>query len=160
MINRQLLSHLMNCMRLITLNTYHVFSAQSLPSMYHNKADKICDHEGFLVTVCVCVCAPVVHRGSTLMSNSKQLKLQVIVSHQTWVLGIDWHPQKEQQTLLTAESSLQPLLKVIYMLDTLHSLSLTHTASVKGTRNCFSFVDDENRAAFPRLSSSQAPKAE
>lgn len=68
------------------------------------------------------------------MSNSKHLELRAIVSHQTWVLGIDLHPQEEQQTLLTVESSLQPLLKVIYVLDTLHSQSLTHTASIKGTR--------------------------
>lgn len=45
-------------------------------------------------------------------SDSPQLELQVVVSCPTWVLGTC--PLKDQQALLTTESSLQPMILFIY----------------------------------------------
>lgn len=53
----------------------------------------------------------VVHGGQKRMLDSLELKLQVVVSCLTWVLGSNLHPLEEGYTFLTTESSLLPHIK-------------------------------------------------
>ena len=63
---------------------------------------------GFSFCLCVCVlCKCVPSEETKGMSGPLALKLQVVVSHPTWVLGTKLRSSGEQP-VLTAEPSLQP----------------------------------------------------